>query len=288
MLEPMGTTRRRPAVMADVAKLAGVSNQTVSRVTNGTGYVASATRLRVLAAMRELDYRPNSAARELVTGRSRALGVIARETTEFGPTAIHLGLERAARERGYLTITSTVPRVDPEAVFAAIDELQRRKVEGIVLHIGLQGASEIEDVGLTIPAVTLDDSETGAIQTVTVDQAAGATQATRLLLDLGHRTIAHIAGPDSSRLARERRDAWHATVAAAGMDAPEALVGDWSLHAGYELGGELAERHDVTAIFAANDAMAIGAMRALHLAGRSIPRDVSVIGYDDIPEARFL
>src|SRR3954470_10106196 len=166
----MGTTRRSNAVMADVARLAGVSNQTVSRVTNGTGYVAPATRARVLAAMRELDYRPNSAARELVTGRSRALGVIARETTEFGPTAIYLGIGRAARERGYLTITSMVSRVEPEAVFAAIDELQRRKVEGIVLHIGLQGAPEIQDLGLTIPAVALDDSDAGTIQTVTVDQ----------------------------------------------------------------------------------------------------------------------
>jgi DNA-binding LacI/PurR family transcriptional regulator len=275
--------------MADVAKVAGVSNQTISRVVNGTGYVAPRTRERVLAAMRELGYHPNSAARALVTGRSRAVGVIAMESTDFAPASILLGFERAARDHGYLSIISRLPNLEPHAVTAAIDELRRHRVEGIVLHTGLrQVPPAVTQLARTTPTVALVDLSTAAMSTAAVDQFAGAERATRLLLDLGHRSIAHVAGPQDSLLARQRMDAWHAGLAAAGITAPAALAGDWSARSGFELGRRIAADKTVTAIFAANDAMAVGVLRALHVAGRRVPADVSLVGFDDIPEARYL
>jgi DNA-binding LacI/PurR family transcriptional regulator len=275
--------------MADVANLAGVSNQTISRVANGTGYVAPRTRERVLAAMRELGYHPNPAARALVTGRSRAVGVIAMEAADFAPASILLGFERAAREHGYLSIVSRLPRLDRHAVTAAIDELKRHRVEGIVLHTGLrQVPPAVIQFARTTPTVTVVDLSAAAMWTAAVDQFAGAQRATRLLLDLGHRSIAHVAGPQDSLLARQRQDAWHSVLAAAGIAAPDPLEGDWSARSGYELGRRIAADETVTAIFAANDAMAIGVLRALHVAGRRVPDDVSVVGFDDIPEVRYL
>jgi DNA-binding LacI/PurR family transcriptional regulator len=146
----------------------------------------------------------------------------------------------------------------------------------------------VTQLARTTPTVALVDLSTAAMSTAAVDQFAGAERATRLLLDLGHRTIAHVAGPQDSLLARQRRDAWHSALATAGIAAPDPLEGDWSARSGYELGRRIAADQAVTAIFAANDAMAIGVLRALHVAGRRVPADVSLVGFDDIPEARYL
>jgi DNA-binding LacI/PurR family transcriptional regulator len=126
-----------------------------------------------------------------------------------------------------------------------------------------------------------------AIPVVAVDQFAGAMAATRHLLELGHRTVWHVAGPADFLEARQRIDGWAAAIEEAGADAPPLLSGDWSPRSGYELGRRLATVRDVTAIFAANDQMALGILRALHEAGRSVPREVSIVGFDDIPEAQF-
>jgi DNA-binding LacI/PurR family transcriptional regulator len=122
---------------------------------------------------------------------------------------------------------------------------------------------------------------------VAVDQFAGAVSATQLLLDLGHRTVWHVAGPRDFLEAQQRVDGWRATLEAAGADVPEVLVGDWSPRSGYRIGQQLADDADVTAIFVANDQMALGVLRALHEHGRDIPREVSVVGFDDIPESQY-
>jgi DNA-binding LacI/PurR family transcriptional regulator len=279
----------RAAVQTDVAKLAGVSPQTVSRVVNQTGYVGSRTRERVLAAMRELDYRPNSAARALVTGRTRTLGVISIDTTAFGPSSILLAFERAAHAHGYAVSIASIERVDDKAVLDAVERLERQGVDGIVLNTAQDAVTRHlpRRAGAT-PVVAIEDVPATSVPVVSVDQEAGAKSATRLLLELGHRTIAHIAGPRDWLAARRRIDGWRSALETAGIRAPLPLYGDWTARAGYEHGRVLTGDPEITAVFAANDQMALGVLRAVHLVGRAVPRDVSVIGFDDIPEARYL
>jgi DNA-binding LacI/PurR family transcriptional regulator len=126
-----------------------------------------------------------------------------------------------------------------------------------------------------------------SVPVVTVDQVAGAAAATRHLLELGHRTVWHVAGPADWLEARQRVDGWMAALEAAGAAPPPLVAGDWSASSGYEIGKRLASVRDVTAVFAANDQMALGILRAMHEAGRDVPRDLSVVGFDDIPEAQF-
>ena len=280
--------RRRAAVMTDVARLAGVSHQTVSRVINGSPQVRSATRERVLAAMRTLDYRPNSAARALVTGRSRTLGVVSFDTTLYGPASTLYSIERAAHEAGYLITIVSLEALDRASVLSAVERLRMQGVDGILVIAPLEGAGDaLVALPHDLPLVAVEAGPAGALPVVTVDQLAGAELATRHLLELGHPTVAHIAGPADFLEAAERIEGWRSTLEAAGAEVPPVLAGDWSPRSGYELGRRLLERGEVSAIFVGNDQMALGVLRALHEAGREIPRQVSVVGFDDIPEAPY-
>jgi len=275
--------------MTDVAKLAGVSHQTVSRVINGSPQVRPATRERVLLAMQELDYRPNSAARALVTGRSRTLGVVSFDTTLYGPASTLYAIERAAHSAGYFIMTMSLEALDRESVLRAIERLRLQGVDGILVIAPLEGAGaalvDLPRDGL--PLVAVEAGPKGALPVVAVDQVAGAELATRHLLELGHPTVAHIAGPADFLEAELRVEGWRSTLAAAGAEAPPVLAGDWSPRSGYELGQRLLREGRPSAIFVANDQMALGALRALHEAGCEIPRQVSVVGFDDIPEAQY-
>ena len=280
--------RRRPPAMADVARLAGVSHQTVSRVINGSERVAPGTRDRVREAMRLLDYRPNSVARALVTGRSRTVGVIGFNTTLFGPASTLFGIERSAHEADYLTSVVSMPEVDRESVVLAAERLRRHNVEGV-----LAMASEINALGALdtilqeVPLVAVEAGPIDGVPTVAIDQYGGAVSATRHLLELGHRCIAHIAGPPDSQEVQLRVAGYRDTLLEAGLQPSSPLFGDWSPRSGYELGAQVAARPEVTAIFVANDQMALGALRALDEAGRRVPDDVSIVGFDAIPEGEF-
>jgi len=284
-----GGAKRRAATMGDVAIRAGVSQQTVSRVVNAHDYVGRDTRERVLAAMRELNYRPNRAAQALVTGRSRTLGVVSLETVAFGPASVLLGLERAAHSHGYYVSVARLASPDRASLVRALDQLQHQSVEGILLNAGQDGITRELDRGLVdVPLVALEDTPEAVVPVVAVDQVAGAAAATRLLLELGHRKVAHIAGPEDWSSGRRRVEGWRMALESAGVVVPAPLFGDWSVRAGYELGRRLAQDREVSAIFAGNDEMALGAMRAVLEAGREVPRDVSIIGFDDVPFARYL
>ena len=275
--------------MGDVARLAGVSQQTVSRVANARDYVSGQTRERVLAAMRELSFRPNPAAQALVTGRSRTLGVVTIDTAAFGPASVLLGLERAARTRGYYVSVARLEAFDADALLLAVEQLQRQSVEGIVLNAGQEEITRrLGSLPVNVPVVAVEDTTEAAVPVVAVDQFAGAFAATRLLLELGHRSVSHLAGPQDWLASRRRLDGHRAALEAAGAEPSPPLFGDWSARSGYELGRRLAEDRDVTAIFAANDEMALGVMRAMVEAGRDVPRQVSVIGFDDVPYASYL
>jgi DNA-binding LacI/PurR family transcriptional regulator len=279
---------RRRAVMGDVAKLAGVSHQTVSRVINGSTHVRPETRQRVLAAMGRLDYRPNQAARALVTGRSGALGVVSFDTTLYGPASTLFAIEQAAHAAGYFITIVSLLALDPASVLAAIERLRQQGVDGILVITPHEGAAEaLVNLPSGVPIVAVEAGRTDSVPLVAVDQLSGAVSATQLLLDLGHRTVWHVAGPHDFVEAQQRLEGWRATLEAAGAEIPPVLEGDWSPRSGYRLGQRLAQEEGVTAVFVSNDQMALGVLRALHEHGREIPREVSVIGFDDIPEAQY-
>lgn len=281
--------RRRPALMADVAALAGVSQMTVSRVLNDRAPVKAETRARVLGAMAELGYRPNSAARTLVTGRSSAVGVVSVDATLYGPASTLSGIEDAARSAGYAVSVASLRELTADATAEAVGRLVAHDVVGIVViapHIVV--ADALADLPHDVPLIAVQGPTTGPVATAAVDQAAGARAAVGHLLTLGHRTVAHVAGPAGWLEAEGRQDAWRAALEAAGRPVPPALVGDWSARSGYEHGLRIAASGDSTAVFVANDHMALGALRAFHEAGLRVPADISVVGFDDIPEAAYL
>jgi DNA-binding LacI/PurR family transcriptional regulator len=274
--------------MSDVAALAGVSHQTVSRVINGSSQVREATRERVLAAMRKLDYHPNAVARALVTGRSRTVGVITFETALYGPASTLVGVERAAHAAGYFVSIVSLETLERRAVVQAIERLRALSVAGVlVIAPQLATTRALWDLPPDVPVVAVEAGPDDGVAVVAVDQYEGARLATRYLLDLGHRTVRHIAGPADWLEARQRIAGWRDALDAAGAQSAPLLRGDWSPLSGYELGRRLLDFPDLTAVFVGNDQMALGLLRFLHEQGREVPGDVSVVGFDDIPEAAF-
>jgi DNA-binding LacI/PurR family transcriptional regulator len=239
--------------------------------------------------MRELDYRPNPAAQALVTGRSKTLGVISVDSVAFGPASVLRGLERTAHAHGYFVSVARLASPDRGSVLQALEQPQRQSVEGILVNAGQDGITrELDRRLIDVPLVAIDDTREAVVPVVAVDQVAGAAAATRLLLDLGHRKVSHIAGARGWSSARRRIQGWRAVLESAEVPVAPPLFGDWSVRSGYELGRLLAQDREVTAIFAANDEMVLGVMRAMSEAGREVPRDVSIIGFDDVPFARYL
>jgi DNA-binding LacI/PurR family transcriptional regulator len=286
----VASTAGRRAVrptMADVARLAGVSHQTVSRVLNKHPYVRPQTRAGVLAAILELGYRPNAAARSLVTKRTNALGVISFDTTLYGPASMLHGIEQAARPDYSVTIAS-LPAVDRRSMLDAVEQFLGQSVEGIII-IAPQTSSASVLSGLTaeVPLIAVGCGVLAPLDSVAIDNVAGALAATQYLLDLGHQTVHHVSGPTSSLDAPERADGWRQALRSAGAPQCEPLRGDWSARSGYELGHRLAQMPAVTAVFCANDQMSLGLLRALCERGIRVPDDVSVVGFDDIPESEF-
>jgi DNA-binding LacI/PurR family transcriptional regulator len=280
--------RSRAVVMADVAKLAGVSLQTVSRVINDSPHVRADTRERVQDAMRKLEYRPNPVARALVTGRSRTLGVVSFDTTLYGPASTLFGIERAAHEADYFVSIVSLRSLTRSSVVSAVERLRDQGVDGILVIAPQDSATQaLLHLPEDIPVVAAEAGPDDSVPLVSVDQVAGAQLATAHLLGLGHRTVWHISGPADWLEAQDRVNGWRTTLEGARAPAPPVLVGDWSARSGHELGRELAANPDVTAVFVANDQMALGLLRALHEAGRRIPGDISVVGFDDIPEAEY-
>jgi DNA-binding LacI/PurR family transcriptional regulator len=275
--------------MADVAELAGVSHQTVSRVLHDSPHVRADTRERVLTAIRSLDYRPNSMARALVTGRSKTLGVVSFDTTLYGPASTLLGIEQAAHDAGYAVTVSSLRSLNRSTMLAAIQQFRDQGVDGVAVIAPVRaGVDALRHVGSDFAVVAVEAGPKASIPVAAVDQHAGAVAATRHLLNLGHKTVWHMAGPSDWNDAEERIEGWKSVLEAAGATVPPLLRGDWTPRSGYELGESLLKIREVTAVFVANDQMALGLLRRLYEAGREVPRDLSVVGFDDIPEAAYL
>jgi len=287
-VSPPKPAKRRPAVMADVAELAGVSHQTVSRVLNDSPHVRGETREKVLEAIRQLDYRPNSVARALVTGRSNTLGVVSFDTTLYGPASTLLGIEEAAHDAGYAVTISSLRSLNRDTVLAAIEQLRDQGVDGVMVIAPVRaGADALRHLRSDFAVVAVEAGPNASIPVAAVDQMAGAAAATRHLLSLGHKTVWHLAGPADWNDAEERVEGWRSVLAAAGAPIPALLRGDWTPRSGYEIGQSLLEIRELTAVLVANDQMALGLLRRLHEAGREVPRDLSVVGFDDIPESAY-
>lgn len=286
----------KSANIFDVARLAGVSHQTVSRVLNDLPNVRPATRARVEQAIAQLRYSPSPAARALVTRRTRTIGLVTPGTADFGPTSIAMHFNVAARAERYSVDAVTSPDPDPGAVRTVIEGLLRQRVDAIVLIVNHIGVLEVvRGLELSVPVVAAAATQRRHPNLVSIDQYRGARAAVRHLAELGHRHILHLAGPPSNPDSLERLRGWRDELTAQGLVAVEPRHGDWSAASGFEIGAGLdlggASRDrgaGDAAVFVANDHMAIGFVSALRSRGLRVPDDVSVVGFDDVPEAPFL
>lgn len=265
--------------MADVAARAGVSAQTVSRVANGSPRVDPATRARVEKAMADLGYRMHRAARALRTGQTSTIGLVVSTLASVGNSRMLQAVSEAAAARDYALAAVTVGEGGIREAFA---RLRSQGVDGaVVLNEATELARDAEPPA-DLHLVVVDSPADPRFSIVQTDHAGGARAATRHLLELGHAVVHHLAGPVRSFAAAERERGWREALADAGIEAPEPVRGDWTSASGYAAVRDLAE---TTAIFVANDQMALGALRALADAGRRVPEDVSVVGFDDIADA---
>ena len=263
----------RQPVMADVARLAGVSQKTVSRVINDAPNVRDSVRERVLQAVAELGYRPNAAARALVTQQTRVLGVAMPGSTDYGPSAQLFGIETAAWDLGYSVVVASAPRRPPRTSRApSSGSSTRGSWDWSSSTPTSTTGSPRRSSGTSRPSTSARSSpRTWGARPCPWTRRAGRALAVGHLLGLGHRTVHHLAGPGQWGSAVRRTVGWREALVAAGAPVVEPLHGDWSSRSGYLLGLELAGDPEVTAVFAANDQMAVGAMRAFTESGRRRP-----------------
>ncbi|SED76379.1 LacI family DNA-binding transcriptional regulator [Ruania alba] len=274
--------------MRDVATLAGVSTQTVSRTLSGHPYVRPDLRQRVMDAVAELGYTRNLAARALSSGQSGTLGVITLASRGYARIEFAYGVEQAAAAAGYSVITATANAPTESDLARAVTFLLEHGVDGLVVSTPLTERSDTLDALLErVPAVILEEPGTAEDGVLTVDQREVAQLATTHLLDLGHQTVWHLAGSLDWSDGWLRVSGWQETLEAADREVPPLLRGDWTAASGYEQGLLLSRMPDATAVFVANDEMAFGLLRALAERGRSVPEEVSVVSCDDIPLAAY-
>ena len=280
----MGAHKGRPT-MYDVAREAGVSHQTVSRVVNSAPNVAQETEARVRAAMERLGYRPSASARSLAARRTRAVGVVTFVGPYFGPMSTIQAVEAAARARRYTPYSVSLAGLEPRQSRAVLDDLLQRDVEGLVVVAPTDEQAELVDSVLPqdLPVLALEARLPGR-PLVASDNETGGALAGEHLVSLGHRLIGHVAGPPDWSEARLRTVGWERVLAERGLDSAVRVDGDWSARSGYEAWPRMQEA-GVTAVYAANDQMALGLLSALCGAGLRVPGDVSVVGYDNTPES---
>lgn len=271
----------------DVARLAGVSHQTVSRVLNHHPSIRESTKARVMQVMEDMQYRPNRAARALVTRHSRTIGVLSASSAQYAPASSIAAIEDAAREAGYYVNTANLSAVDPESISGALWHLMDQAIEGLVIIAPqVRVFDMLARMSIDVPYVSLQSTGQAEHRAPPVDQIAGARLATRHLIDLGHQEIIHVAGPQDWIEAEARMRGFLAEIDDAELTTIPPILGDWTAEFGYYAGRELMESRDFSAVFAANDHMALGLLHAFRDGGLNVPRDVSVVGFDDIPDAR--
>lgn len=293
MREPGNVERASsPLRMSDIARIAGVSAQTVSRALNNSGRISAETRERILRVVDEAGYRRNAAARTLVNRRSGIIGIIVSDTDQYAPRLTMLGIESALRAHDYGVSLISFDHGDRDQARAALSQMAAQGVEAVVLIGGQLLEIDASDRDrLRVPLVTIRGDTDADPLSVGIDQVLGAELATNHLLDRGHSTVVHVAGPPDWLDASLREDGWKNALTERGREIlPVRFKGDWTARGGYEIGNALLpdlRRGETTALFVANDQMAMGVCRALIEAGLSVPGDVSIVGFDDLPEAGY-
>jgi DNA-binding LacI/PurR family transcriptional regulator len=279
------TTARAPNIR-DVAREAGVSYQTVSRVINDSPRLRPETRQRVLEVIEQLGYRPNQAARALVTSTSKVIGVlVASRAAAYGAQTILYEIEDAARDAGF-TLAIVTTASDDHSVRSALDQLDGQAVRAVAVVAPQARVFDLlSSTPLRVPYVLLDPDRRDVPHSISVDQFEGARIATRHLIELGHRRIIHLAGPQDWIEAEARMQGYLREVADAELMVRPPVLGDWTADFGYRAGRELLAGEDFTAVFCSNDQMALGLLHSFREAGIRVPEDVSVVGFDDIPDA---
>lgn len=278
----------RPPSIRDVASLAGVSHQTVSRVVNGSVNVKSATSAKVQAAISELGFIPNAAARALATNRSNTLGILTTSLQFFGPSAAVVSIESAARDSGYWVSSASIDANKPDSIREVLAHFVSQSIDGLIIVAPQQSVFDaLEQIPLDLPFVTLQGSDLLGERTLSVNQIAGARLATQHLIELGHTKILHIAGPETWIEAHARAQGFRDELTGAGLEVLPFIKGDWTADFGYRAGASVISSA-CTAVFCANDHMALGLIHALNDAGLRVPQDISVVGFDDTPESAHI
>lgn len=287
-LEQPGLDPAKPATIYDVARFAGVSHQTVSRFLRGYEGIRPETRDRVINALQELGYRPNLAARSLTTGRSHRIGALTHEIDQVGPSKIAQGASLAARQAGYLLDIVTLDMSNRDAINEALELIMQHDLAGV---LALSSTDEMtqafEAADFRVPAYVAAESDDARGGHPSELSSVGLPALVGHLASLGHERVLHIAGPTTYSAARNRVRAYQRAAAECGMSSQGVLDGDWSAKSGYDAIMALSGPLTFTAVVAANDQMALGAILALTERGYRIPDDVSVTGIDDIPEAAY-
>ncbi len=272
----------------DVARHSGVSYQTVSRVINNHASVAAHTRTRVLQVIEELNYRPSILAKGLVTKRSQLIGLIAYGTFHYGPSQVVQNVERCARSHGYETLLSTPSEFKEREILIAVERLQQFGVDGIVLLTPYDAHDIAKRLGTRVPFIMIDATADVEGPTVSIDQFEGGVLATEHLVNLGHKQILHVSGPSEWSDAELRYQGYVRTLERHNLAVLPRLEGDWSAESGFRAAQRaLEDGLTFTAVFASNDQMALGVIKALRQAGLQVPHQVSVMGVDNTPETAF-
>lgn len=260
----------------------------VSRVVNGQRGVGAPTRLRVLDAMRALGFQPNAIARALRTGKQSTIGVVCLDTALYGPAVTLFGVEHAARAAGYAVSIISLSSITRDALTEAFELLRAAQVAAVVIISPMSSSAEaLRAMPTDLPVVAIWAPSDIGIPVVGVDHAKAAGIATEHLLSLGHRNIWHISGPPGWTGSEQRIKGWREALTRAGLTPPKPIAGDWTARSGYEAGKKLLSNRKVTAVFVANDQMALGFLRAARELDVDIPGAVSVVGYDDGPDSEF-
>lgn len=273
--------KKRPISMADVAREAGVSQQTVSRVANGLSNVNEDTRLRVQAAMAKLGFRPNFAGRSLRSGQYNSVGLCLYDVREFGNLATLDGILSAAREHGYAI--TMIENVDDNLSLKDVShKITELPVDGMIISMSLM-ASDFDSFKPQpgMGTVLLSMYEHPYCTTVESDQYGCSWTVVEYLKNAGHRNIRFVAGPSYSIDSNFRQKGWEDALVHFGLPVVQPLAGNWLADSGYEIGCKLSADAEMTAIYSANDQMAFGIIAALQDRGIRVPEDVSVVGVDD-------
>lgn len=274
----------------DVAAHSGVSYQTVSRVINNHPNVAEKTRARVMESIRILNYRPNQAARSLVTKRSNTLAIIGFGTSFYGPAQMVANITRQAKASDYQVTLASVEKLERDEIASALADLRGQLIDGIIMIAPVisEDLAEISKVMGDIPFVQVDTRRQPGIASVVIEQAYGSRLATEHLLSLGHRQIAEISGPLNWHGAVMRHVSWLETMQEHGLATMMSVQGDWSSESGYRAINDLLNGGaEFSAVVVGNDQMALGVIAGLHERGLRVPEDVSIVGFDDVPESAY-